>query len=73
MIRLGRAVVSILHNSVLALVEVLPILRNTVPIQKEEGSSPRNIALIRVKKRFQLSSLGQTMLTLHLVVSSERT
>lgn len=66
MIRLGRAVVSILHNIVLALVEVLPILRNTVPIEKEEGSSLRNIALIRVKKRFRLSSLGQTMLTLHL-------
>lgn len=49
MIRLGRAVVSVLHNSVLALVEVLPILRNTVPIQKEEGPSLRNIALILVK------------------------
>ena len=49
MIWLGRAVVSVLHNSVLALVEVLPILRNTVPIQKQEGPSLRNIALILVK------------------------
>ena len=49
MIRLGRAVGSVLDNSVLALVEVLPILRNTVPIQKQEDSSLRIVALMLVK------------------------